>query len=373
MAIERASRSRNRAHAPGIKEETFALIDRASVEAVLNAILDPDTGKGLIDAGVPKGLMVAEDRAGFVIEVPANRTAAYAPVRDAAEAALKAMPGMTRVSVVLTAETAPAGRKASLSPAAVEQTRAKAPVPTDRPAHVRRVLAVASGKGGVGKSTVAVNLAAALARRGLNVGILDADVYGPSLPTMLGLSGQPAYEDGAIVPHTAHGLKAMSVGLLTKSEDAMIWRGPMASQAITQMLTQTRWGTEAEPLDVLVVDLPPGTGDVQLTLIQKTPLDGAVIVSTPQEVALADARRAHTLFQRVKVPTLGLVENMSGPVFGRGGAEAEAGRLGVAFLGDLPLDASLREAGDLGAPLKNDEIARRFDAIAGSVAEKLGV
>lgn len=349
------------------------MIDRASVEAVLNAIPDPETGKGLIDAGVPKGLMVAEDRAGFVIEVPANRTAAYAPVRDAAEAALKAMPGMARVSVVLTAETAPVGRKASLSPAAVDQGRAKAPVPTDRPAHVKRVLAVASGKGGVGKSTVAVNLAAALARSGLSVGILDADVYGPSLPTMLGLSGQPAYEDGAIVPHTAHGLKAMSVGLLTKSDDAMIWRGPMASQAITQMLVQTRWGTEAAPLDVLVVDLPPGTGDVQLTLIQKTPLDGALIVSTPQEVALADARRAHTLFQRVKVPTLGLIENMSGDVFGRGGAKAEADRLGVEYLGDLPLDASVRQAGDAGAPLASGEVAERFDAVAARVAEGLGL
>ncbi|WP_298161397.1 Mrp/NBP35 family ATP-binding protein [Brevundimonas sp.] len=350
------------------------MIDRASVEAVLNAILDPETGQGLIDAGVPRGLTVAEDRAGFVIEVPANRTAAYAPVRDAAEAALKSMPGMARVSVVMTAETAPAGRKASLSPAAVEQTRARAPVPTDRPAHVRRVLAVASGKGGVGKSTVAVNLAAALARRGLSVGILDADVYGPSLPTMLGLSGQPAYEDGAIVPHVAHGLKAMSVGLLTKSDDAMIWRGPMASQAITQMLTQTRWGTADAPLDILVVDLPPGTGDVQLTLIQKTPLDGAVIVSTPQEVALADARRAHTLFQRVKVPTLGLIENMSGDVFGRGGGEAEAGRLSIPYLGDLPLDAALREGGDAGVPLvisdPEGEIAGRFGRFAGQITAK---
>lgn len=349
------------------------LIDRASVEAVLNAIPDPETGRGLIDAGVPKGLMVAEDRAGFVIEVPASRAAAYAPVRDSAEAALKAMPGMTRVSVILTSETAPAGRKASLSPAAADQGRARAPVPTDRPAHVKRVLAVASGKGGVGKSTVAVSLAAALARRGLAVGVLDADVYGPSLPTMLGLSGQPAYEDGAIIPHLAHGLKAMSVGLLTKSDDAMIWRGPMASQAITQMLTQTRWGTQDEPLDVLVVDLPPGTGDVQLTLIQKTPLDGAVIVTTPQEVALADARRAHTLFQRVRVTTLGLIENMSGDVFGRGGAEAEGRRLGAPFLGDIPLDASVRQAGDGGAPLQNGAIAARFDVVADKVAAGLGL
>ncbi|GAA0654816.1 Mrp/NBP35 family ATP-binding protein [Brevundimonas lenta] len=352
--------------------------DRASVIAALDAVLDPKSGKGLVAAGLAQGLTVAADRAGFVMEVPATETALYAPVRDAAEAALKALPGMERVSVVLTAEAvqhAPARRTASLSPQAVDQTRPKAPVPTDRPAHVRRVLAVASGKGGVGKSTVAVNLAAALAARGLSVGVLDADVYGPSLPTMLGISGKPDYRDGMIEPHVAHGLKAMSVGLLTQADDAMIWRGPMASQAITQMLTQTRWGTEEAPLDVLVVDLPPGTGDVQLTLIQKTPLDGAVIVSTPQEVALADARRAHVLFQKVKVPTLGLIENMSGPIFGKGGAEAEAKRLDVPYLGDLPLEAAVREAGDAGRPVvltdPDGEVAARFAAIAERVVEAL--
>ncbi len=353
------------------------MIDKAAVIAVLDAIPDPKSGRGIVESGLAKGLTVADDRAGFVIEVAPGDTALYAPVRDAAEAALKVMPGMTRVSVVLSAEAvaAPTRRGASLSPAAVEQGRPKAPVPTDRPAHVRRVLAIASGKGGVGKSTIAVNLACALAGRGLRVGILDADVYGPSLPTMLGISGQPVYEDGAIVPHEAHGLKAMSVGLLTKASDAMVWRGPMASQAIVQMLTQTRWGTAEAPLDVLVVDLPPGTGDVQLTLIQKTPLDGVVIVSTPQEVALADARRAHTLFQKVNVPTLGLIENMSGDVFGRGGAQAEAGRLGVDYLGDLPLDASLREGGDAGVPTvlarPEGDVADRFSAIASSIAEKL--
>ena len=353
---------------------------RDSVIAVLDVILDPKTGQGLVASGMAKGLTVVGDRAGFVLEVAAGDTALYAPVRDAAEAALKAMPGMTRVSVILTAEAAPATpprRTAGLSSAAVEQTRAKAPVPTDRPAHVTRVLAVASGKGGVGKSTVAVNLACALAARGLRVGVLDADVYGPSLPTMLGLSGKPDYEDGQIVPHQAFGLKAMSVGLLTKADDAMIWRGPMASQALTQMLTQTRWGTEEAPLDVLVVDLPPGTGDVQLTLIQKTPLDGAVIVSTPQEVALADARRAHTLFQRVKVPTLGLIENMSGPIFGQGGAKAEADRLSIPFLGDLPLDAALREGGDAGRPVvvstPDGDVAQRFATIAETVARALGI
>src|SRR5690606_14966392 len=263
----------------------FDVSDRAAAVAALDAIPDPLTGQGLVAAGRVKGLIVVLRRAGFVLEVTREERDRYLPVRDAAEAALKALPGITQVSVVMTTdvpETPPRRRTAGLSPQAVEQGRAKAPVPTERPSHVRRVLAVASGKGGVGKSTVAVNLACALAARGLRVGLLDADVYGPSAPTMLGISGKPDYEDGAIVPHEAWGLKAMSVGLLTKADDAMIWRGPMASQAITQMLTQTRWGTEAAPLDVLVVDLPPGTGDVQLTLIQKTPLDGAVIVSTPR-------------------------------------------------------------------------------------------
>ncbi len=349
------------------------MIDRAAVEAALNAIPDPATGQGLVASGVARGLTVADDRAGFVIEVPSAAVAAYAPVRDAAEAALKAMPGMARVSVVLTAEAAPVARKASLSKEAVDQTRPRAPVPTERPAHVRRVLAIASGKGGVGKSTVSVNLAAAFARAGLSTGILDADVHGPSLPTMLGLSGKPDYRDGLMEPHHAHGLKAMSVGLLTRAEDAMVWRGPMASQALTQMLTQTRWGTAEAPLDILVVDLPPGTGDVQLTLIQKTPLDGAVIVSTPQEVALADARRAHALFQKVGVTTHGLIENMSGDVFGRGGAEAEAQRLGAPFLGELPLDARLRRAADDGAPLQTGDLPARFDAFAADLATRLAL
>lgn len=352
--------------------------DRETVLAALDAVLDPKTGQGLVAAGLVQGLVVADDRAGFALEVAAADAALYAPVRDAAEAALKALPGMTRVAVVLTAETtASAPRRASLSPQAVDQGRPKAPVATARPAHVRRVLAVASGKGGVGKSTVAVNLAAAFAARGLSVGLLDADVYGPSIPTMLGVSGAPEYTDNAITPHVAHGLKVMSVGLLTKANDAMIWRGPMASQALTQMLTQTRWGTKDAPLDILVVDLPPGTGDVQLTLVQKTPLDGAVIVSTPQEVALADARRAHTLFQKVQAPTLGLIENMTGPVFGRGGAEAEAGRLDIPYLGDLPLDAALREGGDAGVPVvvsdPEGDIAARFGSFAAALAKKLGL
>jgi ATP-binding protein involved in chromosome partitioning len=354
--------------------------NKDDVLTALDRIVDPKTGQGLVAAGRVQGLVVAEDRAGFALDVPAEDAALYGPVRDAAEAALKALPGMTRTSGVMTAETLPTPprrRPASLSPQAVDQTRPRAPVPTERPAHVRKVLAVAGGKGGVGKSTVAVNLAAALSARGLSVGVLDADVYGPSLPTLLGIAGKPDYVDGAIEPHRAHGMKAMSVGLLTQASDAMVWRGPMASQALTQMLTQTRWGTAAAPLDILVVDLPPGTGDVQLTLIQKTPLDGAVIVATPQELALADARRAHALFDKVGVPTLGLIENMTGEVFGRGGAEAEAARLGVPFLGDLPLDGALRRASDEGSPLvatePDGDAAHRFARFAETVAARLGL
>jgi len=349
------------------------LPDRSAVIAAPDGILDPKTGQGLAAAGLGRGLQGPDAPAGLSLE----GTPPTARVGDPAGARRKAWPGRAADPAIRPTETAAPARRASLSPQAVDQTRPKAPVATDRPAHVRRVLAIASGKGGVGKSTVAVNLAAAFAARGLSVGLLDADVYGPSLPTMLGISGQPEYRDGKIQPHVAHGLKAMSVGLLTKADDAMIWRGPMASQALTQMLTQTAWGTEEAPLDILVVDLPPGTGDVQLTLIQKTPLDGAVIVSTPQEVALADARRGHRLFEKVGVPTPGLIENMTGPVFGQGGAKAQAAAPSIPFLGDLPLDAAFREGGDSGVPAvvvaPDGDLAARFTAIAAQVTQKLGL
>jgi ATP-binding protein involved in chromosome partitioning len=227
------------------------------------------------------------------------------------------------------------------------------------------VVAVASGKGGVGKSTVAVNLACAMASLGLRTGLLDADIYGPSAPLMLALEGAPEVKEIGdekwLLPKPAFGIKAMSIGLMVDAERAMIWRGPMASQALTQMLTQTEWGTEAEPLDVLIVDLPPGTGDVQLTLVQKTKLDGAVVVSTPQEAALADVRRANAMFAKVNTPVLGIVENMAyfpNPatgepieIFGRGGARAEAERSGLPFLGEIPIDVDLRKGADEGRPL----------------------
>jgi len=347
---------------------------RKDVIAALNAVIDPKTGQGLMAGGLVKGLVVGADRAGFAMEVTAADARLYAPVRDAAEAALRAIPGLSRVHVVLTAEQASgrARRGAGLSQAALEQGRPPAPVATGRPQHVRRVIAVASGKGGVGKSTVAVNLAVALARTGRRIGLLDADVYGPSIPLMMGAEGAPKHDGEGLVPLEAHGVKIMSTGFLVGADRAMVWRGPMASQALTQMLTQTHWGTAAEPLDILIVDLPPGTGDVQLTLVQKTPIDGAVIVSTPQEAALADARRAVAMFHKTKTPIVGLIENMSGPVFGEGGSAREAARLGVPFLGSVPLDAAVREGGDRGAPVvmtaSESEVASVLAALAAVVA-----
>ena len=352
--------------------------DRAQVYAALDRILDPKSGQGLMRAGLVRGLTLGPGRAGFMMEVSAADARVYAPVREEAEAALRAIPGVERAQVVLTAEAqghshnhghahahaAPAGG-ARLSDAALDQGRRAAPVPAGRPAHVRAVVAVGSGKGGVGKSTVAVNLACALSSLGLRTGLLDADIYGPSAPLMLGLEGSPEVEhvgeEKWLLPKLAFGLKAMSIGLMVDAERALIWRGPMATQALTQMLTQTKWGTEAEPLDVLVVDLPPGTGDVQLTLVQKTKLDGAVIVSTPQEAALADVRRAAAMFAKLSTPVFGIVENMAyfpdpstgAPIeiFGRGGARAEAERTGLPFLGEVPIDMELRKGADAGRPL----------------------
>jgi ATP-binding protein involved in chromosome partitioning len=362
--------------------------DRDAVMEALDRVIDPRTGQGLSRSGMVRGLALAPGRAGFMLEVPRSAAEAYGPVRKAAEAALMTVPGVEQAQVVLTAESAPAkaGHGAKLSSEAVEQGRPKAPVPQGRPEHVRRVIAVASGKGGVGKSTVAVNLACALAGLGLKVGLLDADVYGPSAPTMLGISGAPEFgPDKKMIPKAAWGLSAMSIGLLIDPNQAMIWRGPMASQALGQMLNDTRWGTAEAPMDVLVVDLPPGTGDVQLTLVQRTVLDGAVIVSTPQEVALADARRAVKMFEKVGTPVLGLIENMSFfpdpstgqpiPIFGHGGAVAEAERLGIACLGEIPIDMALREGADVGRPAvaidRSGASAQVFAAVAAKVKAAL--
>ena len=379
--------------------------ERSAALEALNAVRDPKSGKGLVEAGLVQGLVAKDGRAGFMLEVERGDAQLYAPVREAAEAALMALPGVERAQVVLTADGAPAagGRthEPPVPPGTVRMRRntrisseaqAQVAPPEHRPpaglkpAHVGHVIAVASGKGGVGKSTVAVNLAAALAMLGRRTGLLDADVYGPSVPRMTGLDSEPEVTpERKLKPLQGWGMKVMSIGLLVDEASPMIWRGPMASSALNQMLNDVAWGTEAEPLDILVVDMPPGTGDIQLTLAQRVALSGAVIVSTPQEVALIDARRAVAMFEKTHIPILGVVENMAyftdpstgAPIeiFGRGGARAVAETLQAPFLGEIPIEVALRQACDAGRPFVVDQpgspAARAFLAIAQAVAASL--
>jgi ATP-binding protein involved in chromosome partitioning len=363
--------------------------DRDAVLAALNRIVDPRSGRGLADAGLVQGLSLREGRAVFMLEVAPQDTGLYAPVRDASEKALSQVPGVEKAQVVLTAAAAspPPGvtrvRKGAQVAADPRADTAGMP-PAERLDHVGRVIAVASGKGGVGKSTVAVNLACAFAGLGLRTGLLDADVYGPSAPRMLGVDHQPKFEDGKLTPLFAWGIKVMSIGFLVDEGSPMIWRGPMASSAMRQMIQDVRWGTAEEPLDVLVVDLPPGTGDIHLTLVQKLAVDGVVIVSTPQEIALIDARRASAMFGKMNppVPILGVIENMAYfpdpatgariPIFGAGGARVEAQRLHAQFLGEIPIDIALRQGADEGRPLvaatPESAVAKAFVEIARELA-----
>jgi ATP-binding protein involved in chromosome partitioning len=327
----------------------------AEVMAGLEGVSSPD-GIPLPKAGVLSDILVADGKVFFSITVNAAVVQAWEPVRQRAEAAVKAIPGVVSVMVALTAE-----RKAGAAPPPQAQrggpAGARAPSPTAI-AGVGAIIAVASGKGGVGKSTTAVNLALGLRDLGLKVGLLDADIYGPSMPKLLGLKGRPQTRGGnLLIPMDGHGLKVMSIGFLVEEETPMIWRGPMVMSALTQMLREVDWGT----LDIMVVDMPPGTGDAQLTMAQQVPLKGAVIVSTPQDLALIDARRGIAMFNRVNVPVLGIVENMSyfscphcgtrSDIFGHGGARHEAERLGVPFLGEVPLHMEIRERSDAGLPV----------------------
>jgi ATP-binding protein involved in chromosome partitioning len=368
--------------------------ERQIILSKLNQIVDPRSGRGLVDAGLVQGLVAARGRAGFMLEVAPADVALYEAVRGEAESMLAALPGIERAQVVLTASAEPSlapgnirvRKGATLSPQAVSQNAPSRPTGAMKPAHVRHVLAVASGKGGVGKSTVSVNLACALARLGLKVGLLDADVYGPSIPRMLGLTDEPVVgAGGKLQPISVFGIKAMSIGLMVDEAAPMIWRGPMASSALNQMLNDVAWGSEAEPLDVLVIDMPPGTGDIQLTLAQKVAVSGAVVVSTPQAVALIDVRRGISMFEKTHVPILGVVENMAYftdpstgaaiEIFGRGGARETAETLGAPFLGEVPIDIALRQACDDGKPFVIDQpdspAGRTFMDIAVAVAAGL--
>lgn len=361
---------------------TAIVHEEAQVLAALSAVPAPDGDGNIVGRGMVQGLRLAPGAASFVLEVDPAVGPALEALRLQAVAAVRALPGMVEVQAVLTAhKAAPALATRSAKPAAVQAAQA-APQRPIAP-QVASIIAVASGKGGVGKSTVAVNLAAALSRLGLKVGLLDADIYGPSVPRLTG----PAQPDSPLhgdmlEPPVRHGLRLMSMGFLVPEDKPMIWRGPMAQSALQQLLRDVNWG----PLDVLLVDMPPGTGDVQLTMAQQVPLAGSVIVSTPQDIALIDARKGLEMFRRVAVPILGMVENMSMwccpncgtevPLFGHGGAKAEAARLEVPFLGAIPLDLRIRETADAGTPIVLAEPdgpqAAAFMAMAGAVLERLG-
>ena len=359
-------------------------VTREDVVTALSKIVDPGVGKDIVSADMAKAISVAGDQVSFVIEVDPAKGPAMEPIRKAAVAAVEALPGVAKVSAVLTAHSdAPSAPRPAPKgpPPDLNLGRKKPAEPASKKIPgVDHIIAVASGKGGVGKSTVAANLAIALTAAGKRVGLLDADVYGPSQPRMLGISGRPSSPDGKIIlPLRNHGVTAMSIGFMVPEGEAVVWRGPMLMGALQQMLGQVQWGR----LDVLLIDLPPGTGDVQLTLSQKAEVTGAIVVSTPQDIALLDARKALNMFEKTQVPILGIVENMStyvcpncgheAHIFGHGGARAEAAKLGLPFLGEIPLDLAIRTAGDGGAPIvaanPSSPQARAFMDIAEALIE----
>lgn len=330
-------------------------VTKAEIEAALSRVALPD-GRSLLAHDLIRALTIEGGRVRFVIEAPTPEVARQmGPLRDAAEKVVAGLAGVSDVSVALTAH----GPAAKPAPPSLKIGGHPTPQagPT-KPSGVQRILAIGSGKGGVGKSTVSSNLAVALARAGRKVGLLDADIYGPSQPRMMGVNKRPASPDGkTIIPLHAHGVTLMSIGFMMEEGKAVVWRGPMLMGALQQMLGQVEWGE----LDVLLVDLPPGTGDVQLTLCTKSELTGAIVVSTPQDVALIDARKALDMFATLKTPVLGLIENMSmfvcpdcgaeHQIFGQGGVAAEAQKLGIPLLGTLPIDLETRLAGDGGTPI----------------------
>jgi ATP-binding protein involved in chromosome partitioning len=368
----------------------MSIIENDVLDA-LRAVRDPDRGGDIVSLGMVSGVVIRDGNVGFAIEVEAERGPRLEPLRKAAERAVEALPDVVSVTVVLTAEASPPGgaRGGAPQPAAgrhgAGQHGAARPAPGAAQAlapGVRAIVAVASGKGGVGKSTVAANLALGMKANGLRVGVLDADIYGPSMPRMLGISGRPQMADAKILrPMENYGLKCMSIGFLVPEDTPMIWRGPMVMSALQQMLRDVAWGE----LDIMIVDMPPGTGDAQLTMAQQVSLAGAVIVSTPQDIALIDARKGLGMFTKVNVPVLGIIENMSyflcphcgerSDIFSHGGARREAERLGTDFLGEVPLDLAIRETSDEGRPITvsqpDSPYAQTFRDIAAKVWEKV--
>jgi ATP-binding protein involved in chromosome partitioning len=363
-------------------------ITKEQVLDALAGVIDPERGQSVVALEMVSGIVIKGSNVGFALEVDPSEAGAKEPVRLACEKAVLALPGVTSATAVLTAERAPGGSQAA-RPGASPMARG---APATDPATlggksglpgIRSVIAVASGKGGVGKSTTSVNLALALSRLGQRVGLLDADIYGPSHPRMLGITGKPRSADGKkLMPMSNYGVRVMSMGFLVDEDAPMIWRGPMVQSAIQQMITDVEWGE----LDFLVVDLPPGTGDAQLTMAQRVPLAGAVIVSTPQDIALLDARKALNMFRKVDVPVLGMIENMSyfvcphcggrNEIFSHGGARRTAEKFGVDFLGEIPLDLMIREETDAGRPpvVSHPESpqAEAYLAVGRAVIAKLG-
>lgn len=375
-------------------------IDKAAVLDALRRVRGPDLEGDLVSLGLVSDIVVSEDRVIFSITVPAEKAQELEPLRMAAEKVVRDVPGVGNALVALTAAKAqsaapaPPPQPVRPAPSAAQardvpppmQGRA-APTPPRQQAKagvpgVEAIIAVASGKGGVGKSTTAVNLALAMQAEGRRVGILDADIYGPSLPRLMRIAGRPEPVEGRVLkPMEGYGLRVMSMGFLVEEDAPVVWRGPMVISALTQMLREVAWGE----LDVLVVDMPPGTGDAQLTMAQQVPLAGAVIVSTPQDLALIDARKGLNMFRKVDVPVLGIVENMStficphcgerSDIFGHGGARDEAERIGVPFLGEVPLHAAIRANSDAGTPVTVSEPdgphASVYREIAARVLERL--
>jgi ATP-binding protein involved in chromosome partitioning len=347
---------------------------KEDVLKALSRITDPATGRNVVEAGMVQGLVLRDGNVGFAIEVPPERGRSAEPLRQACEDAVARLPGVLSVSAVLTAH-----QQARAQPPASPHgghTPQRIGIPG-----VQSVIAVASGKGGVGKSTVAVNLALALSQLGLKVGLLDADIYGPSVPRLLGINQKPVSDGKKLQPIEKFGLKAMSIGFLVGEDAPLVWRGPMVQSALTQMMNDVAWA----PLDVLVLDMPPGTGDAQLTIAQRVPLKGAVIVSTPQDIALIDARKGLQMFRKTEVPVLGIVENMSvfvcphcgeaSHIFGHGGARATAEELDAPFLGEIPLVPAIRETSDAGTPIvalaPQSAEAQAFVAVAKLVMDKI--